>query len=165
MIHQVAQVLSDTLTVNHMVYFVGGWLSGFVFRKAHAAAVHKRLDVNWRAVVIFMSWVVLVYVTFSTYRNNQCVAEFNRILKVRSDITAQDQSISLEQHRLVYGLIHNVVFPPHDIAVLDPDDPIRQQYIVQQFINVDRSDTDLFAQQSNNETERAKNPLPNPTCS
>lgn len=161
----VTELISNVLTMDHFIYFTGGWIVSWLFRLGGAFQKHRRIIINWRAVIMSMSVIVLVFVTLSTHRANECVVEFNRTLTVRSNITAQDQQISLEQRKEIYELIHDVVFPPPGIASLDPSDPIRQQFVVQAFIDTDRLLVKSFAQQADNEAERERNPLPTPSCS
>lgn len=164
MIAQVTQALSSIFTIDHLIYFVAGVVAAWTWQTVKWSLRHKSVRINWRPLIIGMSIIVLAYVTISTHRASECITEFNRVLHVRSGINDQDQAVSLDERKLIYNWIHTLIYPPTDIAKLDPLDPKRQQWALQLTVNTDDAFAKSLQQQADNERARAENPLPNPTC-
>lgn len=165
MISQVMQGLSTVFTVDHLIYFVAGIAAAWIWQSAKASFRHKSVRIKWRPLVVGMSVLVLLYVTISTHKASQCVTEFNHVLGVRSAINDQDQAVSLEERKLIYDWIHTLVYPPPDIARMDPSDSRRQQWALNLTVQTDQQFAKSLQQQADNERARDENPLPNSTCS
>jgi hypothetical protein len=164
MISQVTEQISNMFTLDHLAYFTAGVTAAWAWQAAKAWIKHRHVRINFRPIIIMASVIVLGFITISTHRASQCITEFNRVLTVRSMISDQDQEISLLQRKLIYDWMHQLIFPPPEVAKLEPNDPVRQQWAVGVTIDTDRQFARSLTRQSNNEMERAKNPLPTATC-
>jgi hypothetical protein len=97
-------------------------------------------------------------------QNADCVREFNQVLRERSEITSENDKLSVEQRSLIYDWIHSLLFPPPEIASLPGSDPRREKWAISRTLETDESFKASIEQQRANDARRAANPLPPPTC-
>lgn len=119
---------------------------------------------RWKYVAVPFVFGLTMFVAVQNQQNADCVREFNHVLRQRSEITTENDSISLEQRQLLYDWIHSLVFPPPDIAGLDGADPRREKWALDLTIETDHKFDESMRIQRENEAERAAHPLPPPTC-
>lgn len=82
-----------------------------------------------------------------TRRNINCVREFNETLRIRAQITTENDQVSVQQRELIYRWIHGGG---------SLNRPLTEE--------TDRVFADLIEQQREYERQRAANPLPPSIC-
>lgn len=133
----------------------------------HIVKARRRGEIvifRWKYIATPFVLAIAMYISAQTQQNANCVREFNQTLRVRSAITAENDALSIQQRELIYHWIHTLVFPPPDVADLDPDDPARERWAINFTIETDRLFAASIEEQRVNDTERAAHPLPPPTC-
>lgn len=93
-----------------------------------------------------------------------CQVEFNTALRARSQITIENDKISRQQREVVYDWMHQLIFPPPDIAVLPGSDPRREKYALDLTLRTDDLLRASIAEQREIDQRRADNPYPEPSC-
>lgn len=88
-------------------------------------------------------------------------------MKARAKITEENDRLSVVQRTALGDWLREILLPPPDIAQLranNPNDPRVQEW----GITITRHYSDIIQeaqrQQDDNFTERARHPLPDPTC-
>ena len=152
-------------------------------RKHHVAGINRM----WLAGLVLLA--TLGYVLLQTgqteakYRGlardvARCQTEFNTALKARSQITAENDALSVKQRDLLTDLadaastlVNRQLNPPEAIAALSIDDPRRLAWnedvtrvYFQHTTKVREQMTKLHDEQARLQEDRRQHPLPEPTC-
>lgn len=151
-------------TLPNLGYFSLGIAAAGAWHWVKARIKRRTLILDWRYVAIPFVLGIVVYIAAQTQQNADCVREFNQVLRERSAVTSENDRLSMQQRQLIYDWIHNLVFPPPEIARLDGDDPARQRWAIDLTIETDSKFRESIEEQRRNDAIRAANPLPPPTC-
>jgi hypothetical protein len=166
------------------VWFLGGMVSvqGWQWIKCKwkdhkypEGAPHKMKKFNW-----FYVWTTLVLLAIvgvgvgqlRTYtfaeelarETQQCQLEFNQALRARSAITADNDHWSQVQRTALAHWIHDLIFPPPEIASMPIDDPVRQAWGILRTQEADKVIKEAQEEQEKNQQEREAHPLPDLSC-
>lgn len=165
MIDELAQWFSELFTTPaHIGYLLLGMSIAWAWQGGRAYVQNRKLTFNMKPLIILLCVGILAFITVSTHRNNECIQQFNEVLRVRSAIATENDQLSIDQRKIVFNWMHSLVFPPPHIAPLENTDPRRQQWAIQLTLDADDAFAKSLERQRINEEERAKHPLPNPTC-
>lgn len=154
----------DLFTLPNLGYFGLGVAAACVWHWAKAKIKRRTLVLDWRYVAIPFVFGIVAYIAAQTQQNADCVREFNQVLRERSSVTSENDQLSIRQRELIYDWIHNLVFPPSDIAALPGSDPRRQEWAIDLTLETDKQFRESIDEQRRNDAIRAANPLPPPTC-
>lgn len=154
----------NLFTLEGLWHFLIGVAAASVWHCAKAKVQGKIVVFKWKYIAIPLAISITMYIAVQNQQNADCVREFNQVLRERSSVTADNDRISQEQRKLIYNWIHNLVFPPPDIAKLDGTDPAREKWAIDLTLETDRQFRISLEQQRENDEYRAANPLPPPTC-
>lgn len=176
-------LVAEAFSLGGALAFAAGLLTAFLYihgkcwfmkRKGTMLRSHKpRFSPVWLGIglsLIAFMWITVKSNNAQTLAEQTaievaaCQKEFNETLAKRSAITTENDRISLAQRDAIVGWVHDLVFPPPNIAGLPQDAPERQQYALQRTIQLDGFFRATQEEQRKNEQERAANPLPEPTC-
>jgi len=156
--------LLGLVTVGNMIWFCTGVAIAGIYHLIKAKIQNRHVTMRWQFIGVPLAVGTVLYVAVQNQENANCVREFQQVLRDRSAISAENDAISLEQRHVVYDWMHNLVFPPPQVARLAPNDPDRQQWILDFTIDTDAKLRDGFDRQQANDAERAAHPLPPATC-
>jgi hypothetical protein len=145
-------------------YLTLGFVVSWGWQCGKAMVKRRKIEFRWNSLVYIACALVIAWVMVETREANQCIQEFNQALRVRSQITQENDRLSIQQREIIYGWMHALVFPPPHIAQLSNSDPKRQQWAVQLTLDTDEVFKKSLEQQRENDEKRAANPLPAPTC-
>ncbi|ABD58134.1 hypothetical protein PBI_COOPER_17 [Mycobacterium phage Cooper] len=196
--------MTPVLELIYSFPFVTGLLVGIAAQRVYAHAMcryenahhplpggrrHRVVGINrmWLAGLVLVA--TLGYVLLQTgqteakYRGlardvAKCQTEFNTALKVRSQITAENDALSVKQRDLLTELadaasvlVDRQLNPPDAIAALEIDDPRRLAWnedvtrvYFQRVTKLREEINKVHDEQTQLQKDRAKNPLPEPTC-
>lgn len=154
----------NLFTLEGLAHFLIGVAAASLYHLAKAYVQNRVVVFKWQYVTVPFALMIVMYIAAQTQQNADCVREFNQVLRERSAVTSENDRISIYQRELVYQWMHHLIFPPPDIAKLDINDPVRQQWAVQLTVETDKKFSASIAEQRENEAKRAANPLPPPTC-
>lgn len=135
-----------------------------IWHLAKAKMQGKVIIFKWQYVALPMAITVMMYIAVQTQQNANCVREFNQVLRERSAVTADNDRLSQQQRKLIYDWIHELIFPPPDIAQLEGSNPAREKWAIAQTVETDKHFRESLEQQQENDERRAAHPLPPPTC-
>jgi len=96
--------------------------------------------------------------------NRECQRQFFEALTYRAGITSTNDDLTLQRFEILADWLHDIIFPPPDIARLDENDPVRMRWQIDRTAVADQSVRALIDEQNRNEAERAAKPYPEPTC-
>lgn len=161
---QIVDWFLDLFTVANLAYFVLGGTVTYAYHIVKARMTSGTVIIRWQYFAAPLAAGIVLNVALQTQQNADCVREFQQVLRARSEITTQNDDVSQKQRMLVYGWIHNLIFPPPDIAGLDPQDPRRQKYGLELTQATDREFADLIKLQDEYDRQRAQHTLPPATC-
>lgn len=157
--------LFELFTLEHLGYYVLGVASACVWHVLKARIQHRILVIRWQYMAVPLVLGLVAYMGVQTQKSADCVREFNQALRVRAEITSENDRLSIEQRELIYDWIHSLIFPPDpEIAVLPTDHPDRTRYSVWLTIETDKKFAASIEEQRENDEAWAANPLPPPTC-
>lgn len=156
--------LQDLATLEHLGYFMMGVASACGWHFVKARIQGRILIIKWQYIAIPLVLAIAAHMSVQNQENADCTREFNQVLRERAAVTTQNDQISIQQRELIYQWIHNLIFPPPEIARLDTNDPVRQEYAVKLTRATDEKFAALIDKQREYERHRAANPLPPPTC-
>ena len=134
---------------------------------------HPMKKVNWFYVWTAFVLVVIIGVGFQNARTysfaeelarttRECQVEFNQALQFNANITRQNDEYSQIQRKALADWIHDLIFPPPNIAILPVDSEIRQQWNIARTTEADTVIRKAQVEQDINLKERK--PYPDPTC-
>ena len=176
----------DLFDLNGLLAFIGGVLATFLWCWAQDRYHDKTNPENkphrtkFRSLLLLwmMVYVVVGYIAIKQQSQSiaihrmandtkACQAEFLKQLKIRSEASDQAEEWSRRKTKAIGDWMHELTFPPPDMAErrrLDPRDPVYQRWAL--------DITDKYFQQINAAeveqaaaiAERKKHPLPEPTC-
>lgn len=155
---------TDLFSLDGLAHFLIGVGAAAIYHAVKAKLTGKILVFKAQYFAIPMAIAVMLYIAMQTQQNANCVREFQQVLRDRSTITSDNDRISQDQRKLVYEWIHNLVFPPPDIAKLDGNDPVREKWAINLTLETDKQFRDSLEQQQDNDDYRAAHPLPPPQC-
>lgn len=131
----------------------------------------KKLNTYWLAVVVVLTSIAAVSLqNYKTYTfaeqlakdTRDCQLEFNQALRVRSQITVENDTWSQIQRKALADWLHDLIFPPPYIGTLPPEHPDRQSWVL---IRTAQADTVIReAQEEQDKNIRERPPYPDPTC-
>lgn len=151
-------------TLEGLLHFVTGVGAAGVWHLVKARIQGKIVIFRWQYVAVPFAFGITMFVAVQNQQNADCVREFNQTLRERSAITSENDRLSIRQRELIYDWIHNLVFPPPDIAALPGSDPRRENWAINLTLETDRQFRASIEEQRSNDAIRAANPLPPPTC-
>lgn len=151
-------------TVPNLGYFTLGVMSAAAWHLLKARFQHRTVVIRWQYVAIPLVIGVALNMSIQNQQNADCVREFNQVLRERSRVTTENDQISIQQRILIYDWIHDLLFPPPDIAELPGSDPAREKWAIDLTLETDKKFAASLEQQRQNEAHRTANPLPPPTC-
>lgn len=154
----------DLFTLEGLVHFVLGAFSAFAYHWVKAKIKHCQIVFKWQYIVIPLCIGVIMYIAIQTQQSANCVREFQKALSVRSQITVENDQISVEQRGIIYNWMHSLVFPPPEIAKLNPESPERQQWVLDLTVQTDRAFAKSITAQEELNEKRKQAPYPEPTC-
>ena len=154
----------NLFTLEGLWHFLIGVGAASAWHLVKARLQGKVVVFKWQYIALPMAISVVMYMAVQNQQNADCVREFNQVLRERSSVTSENDQLSMQQRRLIYDWIHNLVFPPPDIAKLDGTDPAREKWAVDLTLETDKQFRASLEQQRENDAHRAANPLPPPTC-
>ncbi len=155
---------TQLFTLTHLGAFLFGVTAATAWHAIKARVQHRVLIIHWQYIAVPLVIGIALYLAQETQRSADCVREFQQVLRERSSVTTQNDQISIEQRELIYEWMHNLVFPPPDIARLDEGDPARKEYLQLLTEVTDERFAELIAKQREFERVRSENPLPAPRC-
>lgn len=94
----------------------------------------------------------------------RCQTEFNTALRVRGEITQDNDRLSLIQREALANWIHDLIFPPPPYDKMDVTDRNRQAWATFRTVEADRTIRHAQEEQQQNDKERSEHPYPDPTC-
>lgn len=201
-------VITNLFTWNLLVGLLIGWFGRRAYCHAKARWLnrhrpypdgrkHRPPRANWRALAQLAAIALLLWSVYSitsqatrvdhvitdahtfAVKVQQCQREFNAALKARSDLSIENDRLSLEQRNLLTeGVdaqnlwLRDLLTPVNpEIAGRDIDDPVRQKYgldrtaaFFEQVRDIRGRIEALQDEQRRIETARRGHPLPEPTC-
>lgn len=166
----------------NILWFVGGMISVQIWQwvkckwkdhKDPKGKPHPMKKFNWFYVWTALVLMVIVGVAFQNARTysfaeelarttRECQIQFNEALQFNTQITRDNDRWSQIQRRALADWIHDLIFPPPNIAILAPDDPTREQWMLARTTEADRVIRDAQNEQDLNLKDRK--PYPDPTC-
>ena len=154
----------DLFTIANLGYFVLGVTATCAYHLVKAHFQDRTVIIKWQYIIVPMAMALVLHVALQTQANADCVREFNERLSIRSKITEENDRLSIEQRELIYDWIHGLIYPPPDIAKLNPNDPVREKYSIDLTIEADKKFDASIKRQHEKLEERAANPLPPGNC-
>lgn len=162
-------------TIGGFLYFMTGFATAYAVACIRARLRHTEIKIRWQVAGIAVGVAAIIIVTLQTqvaYNTakdtaeevQQCQREFNDALRARARITAENDELSQAQRRIIFDWIHALLNPPPPINTLETNDPRRQQYGLELTADTERLFRMSLARQDQLQTERERNPLPDPTC-
>ena len=127
---QIVDWFHDLFTVENLAYFVLGGLVTCAYQLVKARLTDRTVIIKWQYFVIPLAMGIALNISLQTQQNADCVREFNQVLRVRSEVTSENDRISIEQRELIYDWIHNLVVPPPEIARLPGRGPRRGKWAI-----------------------------------
>lgn len=162
-------------TIGGFMYFLAGF--GFCYAQAciRAKMRHKEVRLPWRLAGIAVGIAAMIVVTMQTqvaYTTAQetarevqeCQREFNQALQDRARIAAENDELSQIQRRILFNWIHDLIFPPEPYTSMATDDQRRQAYGFTLTTKTEHALKQSMNRQDELQVERARKPLPDPTC-
>lgn len=165
-----------------VVSFLVGILAVWVWERIKLVCIRKRFGKRmrpprWNPLVVAVAVAVMGFLFIAdqnsenaravrdlAIQTQRCQKEFNETLRVRGAITADNDRLSLVQRREFATWLHDIIFPPDNIAALPIDDPVRQEWGLTRTAQADAVIRRAQEEQDKNDQERARNPYPEPTC-
>lgn len=154
----------ELFTLAHLGYFTLGVGAATVWHLVKARFQHKIVIIRWQYIAVPMVVGVVAYIAVQAQQNADCVREFNQVLRERSQITSENDRLSIEQRELLYNWMHNLIFPPPGIADLPGSHPDRERWAIDLTLETDRKFAQSLQRQRENDAYRAAHPLPPATC-
>lgn len=151
-------------TLPHLAYFGLGVVSSFVWHLTKAWWQRRIMIIRWKYIAVPLVMLIAAYTAVANQQNANCVREFNQTLRERATISTENDAISLEQRTLIYRWMHDLVFPPPELADLELSDPARERWNLERTLHTDELLRESLEKQRDNDARRAANPLPPPTC-
>lgn len=169
---------SGLATISGFLYFMAGFASAYVYHSVRQRMKHMSVRIPWHLAGIAIGTAAIIIVTLqSSIAYNlanetaaevqQCQREFNQALRARASISEENDRLSVVQRTALGNWLREILMPPPDIANLretDPNDPRVQQW----GLSITKHYSDIIQeaqyQQNDNYQERARHPLPDPTC-
>jgi hypothetical protein len=154
----------ELFNIEHLGYFTLGATAATGWHLVKARWQNRSLIVRWQYMFIPMVIIVAAHMAVQNQQNADCVREFNQVLRERAAVTTENDRLSIEQRKLIYDWIHNLIFPPPHIAELPGSHPVREKWAIGLTLETDKKFAESIQQQRENDARRAANPLPPPTC-
>lgn len=134
---------------------------------------HIRKSINWFPVAIAFTIIITVAIGVQNQRTydfatqlakdtRACQVQFNEALQFNTQITRDNDRWSQIQRKALADWIHDLIFPPPNIAVLPPSDFVRQEWVLARTTEADRVIRNAQLEQDQN--IGARKPYPDPTC-
>lgn len=167
-----------------IVSFIAGMVTVWLWQRAkcwwknRADGGHRRPP-KWNPVVLAVAVALVGFATIShqgtenaeavrhlAIATAKCQEQFNKALRIRGQITIDNDKWSRVQREALASWIHDLIFPPAPYASMKPDDPQRTAWTIVRTQQVDREIAQAQEEQRKNDEERSKpeNQYPEPTC-
>lgn len=156
--------LANLFTIEGLLHFMLGVVAACAYHVAKARLRKRVITFRWQYLAMPLTVGVVVFTAVQTQQNADCVREFNQVLRDRSSVTSENDQLSIEQRQLIYDWMHNLVFPPPDIADLPGTDERRERWALEITIETDKRFRESLEKQRDNDEYRRAHPLPPPTC-
>lgn len=154
----------NLFTLQGLFHFTIGVGAACAWHLTKARIQGRIIIFRWQYIAVPFVLGLAMHMALQTQQNADCVREFNQVLRERSAVTSENDRLSIQQRTLIYDWIHNLIFPPPDIARLPGSDPAREKWAINLTVETDKQFRASIEQQRENEARRAANPLPPPTC-
>jgi hypothetical protein len=162
-------------TISGFLYFLTGFAFAYVQYCVRAKIRHKRITIPWHlaGIAIGCAAIVIVSIQSSIAYNTAnetaqaqklCNLQFRSALIERSKITRENDELSQEQRRVLFDWINALIFPPEPYASMEPNDPRRQGYGLDETIETRNLLFDSLRRQDQLQKDREAHPYPDPTC-
>jgi hypothetical protein len=162
------QWMSNLFTVQYGPYFMAGFIVAWGWHFLKSIARHKpKVRIKWNSLIIVLAILTFLWVAVTTQQNANCVHEFNRVIRIRAQISEDNDRWSREQRTAIAQWLAEILSPPPDIAALRAEDPGNPKVTKWAFaITTKYSDIIQNAQheQDKNLEERKSHPLPESSC-
>lgn len=155
---------SDLFTLAGLAHFLFGAGTAFVYHWIKAQIKHRKIVFKSQYFVVPLVIGIIAYTAITNQQNADCVRQFQHALKARSQITIENDEISIQQRQLIYNWIHALVFPPPEIAQFEPNSPERNRWELELTIETDKKFSESMKKQKENDEQRRLTPYPEPTC-
>lgn len=156
--------LANLFTIEGLLHFTLGVAAACTYHVAKARLRHRTVTIRWQFFALPLIAGVVIFTAVQTQQNADCVREFNQVLRDRSSVTSENDQLSIEQRRLIYDWMHNLVFPPPEIADLPGTDERRERWALEITVETDKRFRESLEKQRDNDEYRRAHPLPPPTC-
>lgn len=156
--------IMDLFTIEGLGHFLIGVASASVWHLVKARFTGATVIFKWQYIGVPLALGVMAYTAIQTQQSADCVREFQQVLRDRSSVTSSNDQLSIQQRQLLYEWMHNLVFPPPEIAGLPGTDPARERWAVALTVETDKEFRASLDQQRENDEFRAAHPLPPPRC-
>lgn len=154
----------DLFTLSHLGSFMLGVATATSWHYAKARFQHRIMVIKWQYIALPLAVGLTAYMAVETQQSADCVREFQQVLRERAKVTSENDQLSIEQRKLLYDWIHELLFPPPDIAKLPGSDPARETWAIDLTLETDKKFAASLEQQKENDAQRAAHPLPPATC-
>lgn len=154
-------------TSEGLVQFCAGVIAATVYHWTKTRIMGWRMSFRWKYAAIPLTAAVVVFIAAQTQENANCVREFNQILRVRAQITEDNDHWSAVQRKALGDWLKDILNPPADMLQLrrqDPNDPRYQQWAFDTTEHYSVIIQQAQTEQDENAAERKQHPLPAPTC-
>lgn len=169
---------SGLATFGGFFCFLVGFLTCYLGHAVKQRYLHRRPHISWLRAGIAVGIAVIVLTSFqSSIAYNlanetatevqQCQKDFNVALRARAKLAEENDRWSQVQRKALGDWLHAILLPPPDIAALrvtNPNDVKVTEWGIR--ITTYYSEIVQHAQQQQDAAlaERARHPLPDPTC-
>lgn len=154
-------------TPEGLVQFIAGAGAACLYQSVKARFQGRSVVFKWPYFTIPLALGVVAFVAIQVQQNADCVREFNQTLRVRSQISEDNDRWSMVQRKAFGDWLKTILAPPADMLELRRDDPYNPRY-QQWAFDITEHYSAIIQQaqteQDQNAAERANHPLPPPTC-
>ena len=151
-------------TLNGLGHFLIGVGVTSAWHLIKAKLTGKLVIFKWQYITFPLSLAIVMYIAVQTQQNADCVREFQQVLRDRASVTTENDQLSQQQRKLIFDWIHQLVFPPPDIARLPGTDPTHEKWAMDLTLETDKQFRASLDEQRDNDDFRAAHPLPPAQC-
>lgn len=159
--------ITGMFTTGGFVQFCSGVVAATVYHWTKARIRGWRMSFRLKFVAVPLAIGVVIFIAAQTQENANCVREFNQTLRVRSQISEDNDHWSMVQRKALGDWLKTILDPPADMLELrrdNPNDPRYQQWAFDTTEHYSAIIQEAQQEQDDNVAERALHPLPAPTC-
>lgn len=148
-------------TIGYYMYLKPWWCRRHG-QKVQRVAI-KLTNIIMAVAALAVMWTGVKYTQLAT-EVARCQQEFNQALRVRGEITQENDRLSIRQREALANWLNGLIFPPPPYDTMDPNDPRRVKYGLGITLEADRIIKSAQYEQRQNDFKRSQNPYPDPTC-